>query len=85
MPLTQEQIDSFHRFASEQLRNGPAEVTIDELYDLWRARNPAPEELHADVLAVKASLRDMENGDPGQVFDEFQRNFRARNNIPDDA
>lgn len=83
MPVSKQQIDSFHRYATERLGNGGAELSIDELFELWRIENPTPEELYTDVLAVKAALRDMEAGDTGQRFEEFQREFRAKNNIGD--
>jgi hypothetical protein len=85
MPVTQQHIDSFHRFATERLSDGGADLSIDELFELWRIENPTPEQLHADVLAVKAALRDMEAGDTGQPFEDFKREFRAKNNIGDRA
>lgn len=85
MPVTQQQIDSFHRYATERLSNRGAELSIDELFDLWRIENPTPEELHADVLAVKASLRDIEAGGTGQPFEDFKREFRAQNDIGERA
>ena len=85
MPVTPDQIDSFYQFATERLDNGGAQCTIDELFELWRLENPTPEELHEDVLAVQASLRDMQNGETGRPFEEFSREFRRRNNLPADA
>lgn len=83
MNATQEQIDSFHQFATERLSNGGADLTMEELFELWRLENPSPERRTADLLAVKAALRDMENGDTGVPFEEFKREFRARHNIPE--
>ena len=56
---TREQIDSFHRFASEQLRAGGSEKSIDELYDEWRSKNLSPEELAENIAAVQAAVDDM--------------------------
>jgi hypothetical protein len=41
-----------------------------------------PDELQSDVLAVAASLRDMETGETGRPFDEFSDEFCRRNGIP---
>ncbi len=70
----EETIDDFTRFA----KSHSSEVaTMDELYDRWREKTFK----EIDALAVKASLRDMENGETGRGFDEFADDFRKRNNI----
>ncbi len=63
---TRQQIDSFHEFASREIDNGGAELSIDELFHLWRARNPTEAELAHSVAAVKAAGRDLESGDAGR-------------------
>ena len=78
MSVSRDHIDSFHRFALAQLDKLDADATIDELYDQWRLENPTREEQEADSLAVKAALRDMENGDRGMPFDEHLRQMRAK-------
>jgi hypothetical protein len=50
---------------------------LEELIDLWQVENPSPEQTRDDILAVKASLRDMESGERGRPWDEFAREFRA--------
>jgi hypothetical protein len=54
---------------------------LDDLYAEWRALNPIPDHLKKDVLAVKASLRDMDRGIIGKPIDEFEREFRERNGL----
>lgn len=78
MAISQDHIDSFHRFASEQLGKLGAEVSMDDLYDQWRLENPTEEEREADVRAVKASLRDMEQGDRGKPFGEHLQEMREK-------
>jgi hypothetical protein len=63
---TRQQIDSFHRFALEQIDNGGADLTIDDLYELWRIANPTDSERADTVAAVKAAYADFEAGDSGQ-------------------
>lgn len=79
MTATVKEIDDFAHFAKGQVVKGGANATIDELFDQWRIRNPPPE----DLLAIKAALRDLENGETGQPYEEFAAEFRARNDIPD--
>ena len=66
----QEQLDSFYRFATEQLSHGGSEKTIDELYDRWRFENVSPEELLENVAAVRSAIDDMNNGDKGRDASE---------------
>jgi len=63
---TQDQIESFHQFAITQLSNGGANLTMDELYSLWRIRNPTTRELRQSVAAVQAAIEDLEAGDSGE-------------------
>jgi hypothetical protein len=81
---TQEQIDSFHRFATERIRGG-SDLSMDELYDLWRLEHPTPDELDENVRAVQAALDDFENGDRGMPLEEAIREIRKKHNLPADA
>ena len=49
---TWEQIERFHEFASSQIANGGAELSMDQIYCLWRMKNPTPTELAASIAAV---------------------------------
>ena len=69
-------LQDFNQFAREHA-NGSGNASIDELFDQWRIANPTAE----DLLAIKASLRDMENGETGRLFDEFAADFEKRNNL----
>lgn len=76
-----QELKSFYHFADERLRNGGCDQTLDELYSEWRACNPTPEELETNVLAVRAFLRDMDQGETGRPIEEFEAEFRQRNGI----
>ena len=80
---TQEQIDSFYRFATEQLANGGSEKSVDELYDQWRFENLSPEELAENVAAIQASIDDMNNGHTGRDAGEVERELREELKLPD--
>jgi hypothetical protein len=75
---TREEINSFTRFAIEQLQNGGADRSMDELYDLWRSQHPSSEELLESVAAVRAALADMNNGDKGIPAEEHLARLRSK-------
>ena len=64
---TKQQIDSFYEFASSQIDNGGAELSMDEVYCLWRAKQPTPTELAESVAAIRAAYAEMEAGDTGRL------------------
>ena len=69
---TKQEIDSFHRFASQEIDRG-AEFSLDELFSLWTARNPVPEALAESVAALKAAQADFESADRGRPVREALR------------
>ena len=84
MAVTKDDLDAFHQFAEAKLASLSAE-SLFELVDIWETERPVPE-LHANnVAAVRAAIRDMENGDVGrpaeQVVEEL-RNELARQRNP---
>ncbi len=81
MAATTDELQSFYQFAEERVRNGGCDQTLDELYVEWRATNLTREELERNVLAVRASLRDMDAGETGRPIEEFAAEFRQRNRI----
>jgi len=67
---TIDQIEDFATFARSQLVAGQ-ELSIDDLYHQWRQQIFKD----TDALAVQASLRDFQNGERGQLLDEFLAEF----------
>ena len=76
MASLEQELDAFAQFVKQKLELGEGD-SLDDLYDQWRECNPAAE----DALAVKASLRDMDNGQTGRPFDVFAKEFGERNGI----
>ncbi len=74
---TKEQLDSFYHFAAEHVDDGGAEPSLDELYAIWRARNPSAEELNDNVAAIQAACDDLEAGDTGRPYREVLRDICA--------
>lgn len=63
---TRKQLDSFYEFASSQIDNGGAALSMDELYCLYRAKHPTASELAESLAAVRAAHAEMEAGDSGR-------------------
>ena len=79
---TQNQIDSFYRFATEQLANGGSEKTMDELYDQWRFENLGPDDFAENVAAIQASIDDMNRGEMGRDAGDIIRELRDELDLP---
>ena len=72
----------FHRFVGEKVNNGGASLSPEEVLDEWRILHPGPEAVEEDIAAIQEAIDDMENGDTGISFAEFDLDFRARHNLP---
>jgi hypothetical protein len=81
MATTTQELQSFYRYAEQRLHNGGSELSLQDLFEEWRASNPTPEELHTNVLAVRAALRDLDAGEKGQSIEGFVTEFERRNGI----
>lgn len=72
----------FHRFVGEKVENGRVSLSPEEVLDEWRILHPDSEAVAEDIAAIQEAIDDMEKGDTGISFDEFDRDFRARRNLP---
>lgn len=63
---TKEQINSFHQFATSQIENGGGNLSMDELYTIWRSKHPTTAELQDSVAAIKESLAELDAGYEGR-------------------
>lgn len=70
---TKQQIEDFYQFATSQLEAGAKELSLDEIYGLWRAKNPMPTEIAESVAAIQAAYEDFEAGDEGRPAREALR------------
>lgn len=70
---TIEQIDDLSRFIQSLPAGERDALSIDEIYERWREQAFK----HEDLLAVKASLRDYENGERGRPVEDFLADFDA--------
>jgi hypothetical protein len=78
---THQELLNFHHFVSEQLNSGQPCLSPEEALEVWRLQNPSEEEFEEDVEAIREALADMEAGDTGRPFEEFDREFRKRHGL----
>jgi hypothetical protein len=79
---TQQQIDSFHGFATRQVGSGHVDLSMDDLFELWQAEQAIDAELSDSIVAVRSALSDTEAGDTGEPFSEFITELRGRHSAP---
>jgi len=80
MPLTQSDLDSFHAFASEKLRNGGGAMSLEEIVAAWRAER----ELQEANAGIRRGLSEVESGQH-RPLDDFMDEFRRQHNISPEA
>lgn len=78
MSVTHEELKRFHQFAEKQLAIGGAELSWEELVEMWQAENSSTERSQEDLLAVRAALRDLDNGDRGIPMDDHLRELHEK-------
>jgi len=84
MPVTLDELQRFHRFAEEKLTNGGTDLTLEDLVEMWSFENPSPQRQREDLLAVKAALRDLDNGDRGIPVEEMIQKMRDKYALPEE-
>ena len=77
-----EQVESFYRFATERLENGGADLSMDELCDEWRIKNPTPEEYAENVAAIQVAIDNLNKGAECRDAKEVIEEIRERLNQP---
>ncbi len=76
MAITLDELNAFHEFAEIELASRRAQ-SLRELVDLWEMEHPASELHKQNVAAVRAAIRDMENGDRGRPAEKVLQELRA--------
>ncbi len=70
---TRQELESFHHFALQEIANGGAALSMDELLHQWNCSRPTDKELAESVAAVKAAYADYLAGDTGRPAIELLR------------
>jgi hypothetical protein len=81
-PLLPNELHDFYRFVGDKVNNGGSSLSPEEVLDEWRILHPAPSKVEEDIAAIQEAIDDLEKGDTGIPFDEFDRDFRARHHLP---
>jgi hypothetical protein len=76
MATTEQELASFTSYARSRIESGQGELSIEELFDQWRAENPSEEQYAESVAAIQASIEDFKNGDRGTVAGEHSAQLR---------
>ena len=77
----QGELASFHQFVAVKLSENRADLSPEDVLDLWREEHPIPDEHDDATAALKEALASIAAGDPGVPFEEFEREFRMRHGI----
>ena len=83
MATAEQDLSSFTDFARQQIAAGQLDLTIDELFDQWRAENPSDEQYSEDVAAISASIQDYKRGERGSLAGEHSAQLRRDFGISD--
>ncbi|MCL4200888.1 MAG: hypothetical protein KJ000_00235 [Pirellulaceae bacterium] len=76
MTTTSQELESFTDFARRRLASGAPEPSLDELFDLWRIKNPSHKDAAEDLAALAEAIADYRLGDRGQPAGELSRELR---------
>ena len=83
MAITKQDLDAFHQFAEATIADRRTE-SLHELVEIWESEQTTPELHRENVAAVRAAIRDMENGDKGRpaadVIQELRTEIADRRN-----
>ena len=77
-----EELRDFHRFLTDKVSSDGIDVSPEEALDEWRQLHAQTQSYDEDVAAIQEALNDIAKGDCGIPFDQFDRDFRNRHNLP---
>ncbi len=80
MPTSTQELQNFQEYATARIQNDGAKLELEDLLDEWKHKNQDTERLHEDILAVKASLRDVESGETGTPVEDVIREIKTKYN-----
>jgi hypothetical protein len=84
MATIEQDLNQFTDFARHKICSGERDLTIDELFDQWRAENPSDKQYAENVAAINASIKDFKNGERGTVAGEHSENLRCEFDLSDE-
>jgi hypothetical protein len=83
MPIEMiEELRQFQSFLADKLNADGIDLSPEEALDEWRRLHPQAQAFDEGVAAIREALDDMAKRDRGIPFDQFDRDFRKRHNLP---
>jgi hypothetical protein len=76
MATAEQDLADFTSYVLHRIEAGDSDISIDELFDLWRAENPTDEQYAENVAAIQASIQDFNNGERGTLAGEHSAELR---------
>jgi hypothetical protein len=77
----QSELANFFDFISRLLQAARNDLSPEEALDMWREENPNIEQQAEDREAIQEALDELAAGEQGLTIEEFDREFRRRNNL----
>ena len=77
MALNQQELDRFHKFATERIRGGDDKSIYDLLAE-WELQQPSSQQIKRNAQAIQESIDDMQAGDLGKPARELIAELRQR-------
>ena len=79
MSFTQDQLDSFYRFASDRITGASSDLSLSELLQLWQLENPNDEEREEVNAIIRQGDEDIAAG-RGRPVEELHKDLRRKYN-----
>lgn len=71
------ELANFQQFLTGQ----PENISPEEALDMWRTSHPVEDDAEEAVADLREALAEMEAGDTGTPFADFNRDFRTRHGL----
>jgi len=81
MATAEDELDSFAQFVRSRVSSQRSELSLDELFDLWRSENPTDEQYSENVAAIAVAIEDFMYGDRGTPAGEHSDALRREYGI----
>lgn len=83
MATAEQDLDSFASYVRQRIETGQHDLSIDELFDQWRAENPSDEHYAENVAAINASMKDFQSGERGSLAGQDSAQLRRDFGVKD--
>ena len=83
MATIEQELASFTSYARQTIDSGRNDLSIDELFDQWRAENPSDAQYAENVAAIQASVQDFQRGERGTIAGGHSAQLRREFGLSD--